>query len=146
MATYLPSHTINLRWRKNAGHCLRNRDELLQMDTPVLTEQQKLRFISSLLSRWPTKLIGMDDKRESKESILSTGHNDDDYDDGAGLASDQMFRMLIIQQISTFWAFVSWIKFIFFNINFLLKSLTKYFLHNCRLVHHMFDFKGSAFQ
>ena len=57
------------------------------MDTPVLTDQQKLIFISSVqtldaVERTYQKwwLIGTNDKKESKESVL-LAHHDDDKDD-----------------------------------------------------------------
>ena len=54
---------------------------LLHMDTPALTEQQGLIFISYVLvlktnrEWWP---IGTGGKRESRESILSAKLDDDD--------------------------------------------------------------------
>ena len=56
---------------------------LLPMDTPVLTDQQTLTFITSAQGDL-TWLKGVDDEKKSRESVTSLRLNDDDDDAMSG--------------------------------------------------------------
>ena len=81
---------------------------LLHKDTPVLANQQKLTFISSVQTldavektcqaRWQTE---MDSEKESKESVLLACHDDgDDLLSGMEISQGTKQRFLYSNQIS----------------------------------------------
>ena len=95
-ATYLPSQKpskwVEQEMRVTAGEMRMNSwqtffDEPLHMDVPMLADQQKLIYISSLLILdvfWKTCrmqwMIGTDAERKSRKSMLSTWLDDNDID------------------------------------------------------------------
>ena len=85
----LSFHLIQVRRTRHTGHGWRSKDELisdgflgmLHMDVPVMADQQRLIYTSSVRTQdetWERLMVGMDGERESGNSMLLTWLDDDD--------------------------------------------------------------------